>query len=115
VEVLPSKWYIFENKFFHVSFSEIFEDVFRQSEIQCPIAGDRIFCIEELTIPAEAAKVLNEIDFQYGQERELCLSSHKCVSEFSEGYTILQQASKKLVQGESVDAWRYRAQIIAHR
>ena len=46
---------------------------FDKVKYSTPLPGVE-FRSRDLAIPAEAAKVLYEVDFQYGRDRELCLS-----------------------------------------
>jgi hypothetical protein len=58
------------------------------------------FKTRDLSIPAEAARVVYEIDFQYGQDRELCLSILTNVFRGTPQITqILQEAGRLAVQG----------------
>ena len=75
-----------------------------------PLPGAE-FRSRDLTIPSEACKVLYEIDFQYGQDRELCLS---ILTSVFRGYPqvtqVLQETGKK-VQGDGPTSapWHYEA------
>lgn len=77
-----------------------------------PLPGDE-FRLRALTVPAEAAKVLFEIDFQYGQDRELCLSILANVFRGTDSVTKILQESKEIFRRGKVDGapWRYEATI----
>ena len=76
-----------------------------------PLPGDE-FRSRDLAIPAEAAKVLFEIDFQYGQDKELCLSILTKVFRGTESVTEILRGSEKIIQKENPDeGWRHEATI----
>ena len=70
------------------------------------------FKSRDLTNPAEAAKVLYEIDFQYGQDKELCLSILSTTFRtFPEVTQVLQETAKGLQGGVRVSAWHHQAVV----
>jgi len=78
-----------------------------------PLPGDE-FKSRVLTIPAEAAKVLFEIDEQYGEDRELCLSILTKVFRGVDSVTgILRGSGKVFRKGEEGGGalWRQEALI----
>ena len=64
-----------------------------------PLQGDE-FRSRDLTIPAEAAKVLFEIDGQYGQDKELCLSTLTKVFRGSESVTEILRVEEGFPEGK---------------
>ena len=71
------------------------------------------FKSRDLSIPAEAAKVVYEIDFQYGQDRELCLSILTNVFRGTPQITqILQEAGRSTQWGGPTGApWHHQAVV----
>ena len=68
------------------------------------------FRSRDLALPAEAAKVLYEIDFQYGQDKELCLSIlSNTFRTYPEVTQILQEAARNLQRGVQVSEWHHKA------
>ena len=67
----------------------------------------------QLSVPAEAAKTLFDIDFSYGRDRELCFFKLQNVFRGTEGVTqILQESREILKKGKQDGApWRYEATI----
>ena len=80
-----------------------------------PLPGEE-FRSRDLSIPAEAAKVLFEIDFQYGQDKELCLSIlAKVFRGISSVTQILQDSGKVFQKGSQGSAWLHEALIQTQR
>src|ERR1700746_1245474 len=69
------------------------------------------FRSRDLSIPSEAAKVLYEIDFQYGQDKELCLAILTNVFRGTPQITQILQEAGRAVQGggPSGAPWHHEA------
>ena len=77
-----------------------------------PLPGAE-FMSRDLNIPSEACKVLYEIDFQYGQDRELCLSILTSVFRGHPQVTQVLQETGKKVQGDGPTSapWHHEAVV----
>ena len=68
-----------------------------------PLPGEE-FKNRELSVPAEAAKVLFEIDSQHGQDNELCLAIlNRTFRNFSAVTKILHECAQKGETGREGD------------
>ena len=72
--------------------------MFSQVKYNTPLPGAE-FRSRDLTIPSEAARVLYEIDFQYGSDRELCLSVLTGVFRGTPQITQILQEVARSIQG----------------
>ena len=75
-----------------------------------PLPGEE-FRARNLSVPIEAAKVLFEIDFQHGQDRELCLSVLARVFRGVDDVTQILRESGKVFQKENAIPWRREAGV----
>ena len=83
-----------------------------QIKYNAPLPGDE-YRSRELTVPAEAVKVLFEIDFSFSAERELCLTVLEKVFRGTDRVTqILQDCESVLHRGgKGVAPWKHEAAI----
>ena len=84
--------------------------MFSQIKYNAPLPGAE-FRSRDLSIPSEAVKVLYEIDFQYGRDRELCLSILSSVFRGTPQVTqILQEVGRSFHGGGPTGApWHHEA------
>ena len=84
-----------------------------QIKYNTPLPGEE-FRSRDLSIPAEAAKVLYEIDFQYGQSKELCLTILARVFRGSQiGTQVLQEVGKGFQgSGQRSAPWHQEAIVL---
>ena len=77
-----------------------------------PIPGEE-FRKRDLSVPAEAAKVVYEIDSQHGEDKDLCLAILGRTFRGTEAVTrILHECSQKFSsQGADGTAWHFKATV----
>src|SRR5205807_676620 len=81
-----------------IFFENLAKMFYEKVKYNTPLPGAE-FRSRDLAIPAEATKVLYEIDFQYGRDRELCLSILTSVFRSVPQVTQILQDAGKAVQG----------------
>ena len=80
-------------------------------QYNAPIPGEE-FRARELSVPAEAAKVLYEIDSQHGEDKDLCIAILQRTFRGMESVTkILHECSQNFKGTGAGDAWRQHAAI----
>ena len=83
---------------------------FDKIKYNAPLPGAE-FRSRDLSIPSEAAKVLYEIDFQYGKDKELCLSILTGVFRGTPEITQILQETGRSIQGNGPASapWHHEA------
>ena len=83
-------------------------------QYNAPLPGEE-FKSRDLSVPAEAAKVLYEVDSLHGEDKELCLAILARVFRGAEVVTKTLSECAQVFRGRSSDASAWRFQAIINR
>ena len=81
-------------------------------QYNAPIPGEE-FRLRDLSVPAEAARVVYEIDSQHGEDKELCLTILSRTFKGGEAITKIMHECAQSFRGQETDAtaWRFHATV----
>jgi hypothetical protein len=83
----------------------------KKIQYNAPLPGEE-WRRRDVSVPAEAAKVVHEIDSLHGDNREVCLTIFQQVFRGSETVSkIVNERAKNIAEGEEGGEWRFHATV----
>src|SRR5688572_14360820 len=83
-------------------------------QYNAPVPGEE-FRKRDLSVPAEAVKVVYEIDSQHGEDKELCLTILSRVFQGTEAVTKVLHACAQNFRSRGTDFTAWQFQAVANR